>query len=310
MIKSALPTIASSVYLHGAATIGRWGVQALGKHGGVIGKVLADDSQAVFGFSAVLGTCLPDHMQRWRLPVELESDLAWKILLPCSLVAAILGGYQGRSKSSDGKQYLQSVQHKIVKIFAAFTFGTIGSWLGGLMTILLLTGWARWRGVVDSQVLALHVYRASCLTASYIGGTANLFETAGALHLQGSAMESIRSLAAIDISIMIAYFSWLAFFRSRAAGSSQPVEDDGARGTVETKESSYPDNNKKLKVYTAVLVSAMSVGIITLASSAQQRVNIAGIAIVLSTSLALLLSTWLRLIIPTNWPWQKGAQGS
>eukprot|EP01039_Chlorochromonas_danica_P002319 gene2319-2541_t len=308
MIKAALPTITSSVYLHGAATIGRWGIQALGKHGGLMGKVLADDSQAVFGFSAVLGTFLPDHMQRWRLPVELESDLAWKILLPCSLVAAILGGYQSRSKSADGKQYLQSVQHKTVKIFAAFAFGTIGSWLGGLLTILLLTGWARWRGVVDSQALALHVYRASCLTASYIGGTANLFETAGALHLQGSAMESIRSLAAIDISIMIAYFSWLTFFRSRAAGSSQSVEEDGARDNVETKESSHPNSNM-LKVYTAVLVSAISVGITALASSAQQRVNIAGIAIVLSTSLALLLSTGLRLFIPTDWPWQKGAQG-
>ena len=50
---------------------------------------------------------------------------------------------------------------------------------------------------------------AACLAASYIGGTANLFETAATLNMPSSTRELLRLVAVADIAAMTVYFSVL-----------------------------------------------------------------------------------------------------
>ncbi|KAJ1436500.1 hypothetical protein B484DRAFT_416855 [Ochromonadaceae sp. CCMP2298] len=135
-------------------------------------------------------------------------NAAWRLFLPSSLFLSIIGSSALAPEGGDGSGGVGSgdgagmfVQPSML---IAFLLGTIGSILGGYLSYHVATYLSRSRGARINFSSC-----ATCLTASYIGGTANFFETAAALKLPPQEATVLQQLAAADIGVMIAYFAVL-----------------------------------------------------------------------------------------------------
>ena len=134
--------------------------------------------------------------------------LAWTYFLQSALV---LGLWAGKSQSSRRVEKING--RKWIPILAVFLFGIVGSTLGGYVGFQT----AKLSPEVIGGLFSKNSLRilSACLTASYIGGTVNFFETAKIVGATGS--ESMRSLvnlvAGVDIGVMVLYFWFLSIIR-------------------------------------------------------------------------------------------------
>jgi len=138
----------------------------------------------------------------------LLTDAAWTIFLQSSLILGIWSKYdQFRNQSI--RNFLQSN----VSMLIAFVFGCIGSYIGGYLGFTIASLF-----VHHSQHMMKLKMIASCITASYIGGTANFFETSELLITKFNApldiKKSLHAVAGIDIGIMVVYFSLITTIQS------------------------------------------------------------------------------------------------
>ncbi|CAM9243337.1 unnamed protein product, partial [Hapterophycus canaliculatus] len=149
-------------------------------------------------------------------------DLCWSFLLPLSLSIIILGNpivIAREEQSSDmnllGESAEARISHResagpIGRVGLSFLIGAVGSIVGVATSFRVAT-------TFGGQILALPrdtaAQIAGALTATYVGGSVNLFAVASSVGLIGATSVGgssiLGALAAADIFLMSVYFSFL-----------------------------------------------------------------------------------------------------
>ena len=182
---------------------------------GVVGglSAAAFGGQRVFGVDSGLASfalaSVVSATQRsgvWQLHPVLE-HASWTVVLQTSL---ILGVWASRSRTSVGASSpRKAAVKKSAPMIVAFALGCIGTMLGSFCGVKCA---AQFASTSSSSVWPI---AASCLAASYTGGTANFFEVANVLGaLQGPVARALSLIAGIDILVMVIYFGVLLSLRS------------------------------------------------------------------------------------------------
>ena len=209
-------------------------------------------------------------------------EFGWTYLLHSAL---ILGLWGTNSKSSISNR--ETKPKKWIAILAAFLIGTLGSAIGGYLGYhSVACKGSRWNASLPEDSLSV---LAACLTASYIGGTVNFFETAKILGV--TACEKKKSLlnlvAGVDIGIMVMYFWILGRLRTSFIRSLFPEgERDSSTSLqpepLEELSEVLPSNvGSMITAYVpSILLSAL---ISKLANLVQERTKIPGASVIFAT---------------------------
>lgn len=142
-----------------------------------------------------LGIRIPAHHDLY--------DLCWSIVLPSSLVFALLSSalfadVDSNRNSAESK----TMKNTVASMALPFVIGSLGSIVGCLASFYLV------RMPFDRGISGL---MAGCLCSSYIGGTTNFFATAKVMKVDSDAIGSaVGSMAAADLVVMAFYFMLLS----------------------------------------------------------------------------------------------------
>ena len=137
-------------------------------------------------------------------PVSSQYDLVWTRLMPLAVALTLLGVNVRDAASKAGP------------VLRAFVVGAVGSVLGAVVAF-----------AVVGAGMGEHAWRlASCLCASYVGGSLNYAATAQALGLSGSAAGQ-AALAAGMAADNLAMAGFLAVIGAVPAAAPAAGEDDG-----------------------------------------------------------------------------------
>lgn len=182
-------------------------------------------------------------------------DLAWRYFLPASVAAGIISSslqaYMKTSSNNTATNTVNSDRLILIKTMIAFAFGSIGSLLGGVSAMIMFTKLATFTSS-SSSLPDIHKLAAG-LIASYIGGTANLFETMHLLRITEAGKSMLQLLAVMDIFVMIVYFAVLQLFQNQPTLYGDPATREGKK--------SYEVSN--ISKVIMVVISAMIAGSIT-----------------------------------------------
>ena len=202
-----LALLSRSLLLRDAGIVGGLSVAAFGgqRATGV------DSGLASFALASVVSSARRSGV--WQLHPILE-QASWTVVLQTAL---ILGVWASRSRiqqiGATNPSGTRITAVKIVPMLVAFALGCIGTMLGSFCGVKCATRFAS-RGTSSS----VWPIAASCLAASYTGGTANFFEVANLLGaLQGPVARALSLIAGIDILVMVVYFGILLSLRSWVA---------------------------------------------------------------------------------------------
>lgn len=135
--------------------------------------------------------------------------LAWSHFLQSALVLGLWSIGSSRAKSATSFNSRQWIAP-----FVVFLIGTFGSIIGGYLGFHAAghsLNLVNKHFTLDSLSIL-----SACLTASYIGGTVNFFETAKILGANTSETKKalLNLVAGVDIGVMVLYFSLLSAIRS------------------------------------------------------------------------------------------------
>eukprot|EP00980_Cylindrotheca_fusiformis_P001319 scaffold333_cov133-Cylindrotheca_fusiformis.AAC.45 len=165
-------------------------------------------------------------------------DICWSVLLPASLTLQLLS-YQAQEETMKGIIVPPSVNDNdddgtstascIRRVSLPFLLASLGSLLGCLTSFHCSRLW-NWFPLENARAAT------ACLSASYVGGSANFFATA---RLIGANSELVGSLATAELFTMSFYFAaltlslnwiWLQskfFTRNTAKSATETVQDAG-----------------------------------------------------------------------------------
>ena len=168
---------------------------------------------------------------------------AWTIFLQSSLILSIWNNFDYFKKLS-----FQDFYKSNITILIAFIFGSIGSVIGSILgyyTSILYVKLTNNNVILTSHISLQLKLIASCICSSYIGGSANYFETAELLtsklmtsHVSTNTIllkNGLNAVAGIDIAIMVLYFTVITSIQSAAASRRR-------------SNNNYNDNNKVISV--------------------------------------------------------------
>ena len=221
--------------------------------------------------------------------------LAWTYFLQSALV---LGLWAGESRSPRRIEKIN--RRKWIPILVVFLIGSLGSAIGGFLGFHA----AKLSPDVCSGLFREDSLRvlSACLTASYIGGTVNFFETAKIAGATRS--ESMRSLvnlvAGIDIGVMVLYFWFLSAIRdsplkkilpSRKTASGKNstlvIYPELTRDVVHSSESrsrgmipSKNQNTAVWKYFPPIIISSI---ITVTANFTQRKLSVPGVSVIFAT---------------------------
>jgi len=157
--------------------------------------------------------------------IPVEVDLAFDYFLPGSLALSLLlqapapkapekpnpkppkpskakpvGLVSSRVKKLKPTPPAKKEGNRLTPMFAALCFGAVGTISGSLLTAFGM----QFLGLnVPGHLVALSM---GCLTASYIGGTANFFETVRMINPDPEGLQYVTVLAGGDVAVMGLYF--------------------------------------------------------------------------------------------------------
>jgi uncharacterized membrane protein len=132
-------------------------------------------------------------------------DLCWTTFLPASLAFLLLGRTHQPVHSGNDDDARQSTQAVIKAVSIPFLIASIGSIIGCIASFLVCHKFpSLWLQPKDAAVAA------SCLCASFIGGSVNFFATANFIVGGGKASTLMSSMAAADLLVMAVYFAAMA----------------------------------------------------------------------------------------------------
>ena len=217
----------------------------------------------------------------------------WKLCLPASLALSVFGTTR-ENNSSDAFHHSPTSSAWGVRwaMLGAFLLGSLGSIVGGYLSYIAAS---RIDGIVSNGVPNAsssgidYAACAACLASSYIGGTANFFETASALKLCGRDLQILKSFAAADIFVMLAYFSLLNWLKYRYSSS----------GDARNKEEDHQSRQTSVQSQFSTLGSSSCCAFIALLFSMacdvlQSRVlKLPGTGIIMLTAASVVLRTYL-----------------
>lgn len=161
-----------------------------------------DSGLSSFFIASALSSIKPDG---WSLNPILEG-LSWTLFLQSALVLGIWSSSPNAGKSNETTLNRTNKLAKMTTMMVAFFIGVIGSLIGSLVGVPLASSLSSASQIEQSLVWPI---AASCLAASYIGGTANFYETASALGAKGTVAKTLNLIAGIDILVMVVYFGVL-----------------------------------------------------------------------------------------------------
>ena len=170
-----------------------------------------------------------------RIPAHHDLyDLCWSIVLPSSLVFALLSSASFVDDSNRNSVESKAMTTTVASMALPFIVGSLGSIVGCLASFYLI------RMPFDRRVSGL---MAGCLCGSYIGGTVNFFATAKVMKVDSDAIGSaVGSMAAADLVVMAVYFMFLsAASRSPWLHKLLPsrIEDEGEDTNMEASTQMY-----------------------------------------------------------------------
>lgn len=198
----------------------------------VLKHVLTDQSFMTFSLGLLCSYFLPKTLHSLLINDTVEGHL-WRYILPISLILRIISSNNPQRNENLDNRGLHSA-NAIIKLvhlplIVAFLFGTIGSYLAGLSTSAILTHFLRSFSHSFEQIRSA-IIPVAALTASYIGGTVNFFETGHFLANTVASKNPLRNreildnlniFAAMDINVMILYFTFLNFLHSKCSQNSK-----------------------------------------------------------------------------------------
>ena len=230
-----------------------------------------DPSVLAFAASFLLANVTP----LLSVPSELLESLSWRYFLQGALALSLVGG----SGSGSGGKY------DALPILAAFAMGCTGSLLGGVLGYKAVSSFT-----ARSTEMAIC---AASLMASYIGGTANFFETSSYLAtVYSSPAIKVNSsifavVAGVDIAFMVAFFQLLTYIRNRHV-SRGPLSSPADRAPAAVKLSA-----RDRALYQFLPVTS-AFAICRLSSLVQSRlVRINGVSVTVTTCLSIAVAAAL-----------------
>jgi Protein of unknown function (DUF819) len=240
-----------------------------------LSKLQIDSGTLSFMLGSACSSIAPNT---FRLDPRFD-EFGWTLCLQSAL---ILGLWRANSKSSIFSKEAKS--KKWIAILAAFLIGTLGSAVGGYLGYYSV---ASQRNVFLSEG-SLSVL-AACLTASYIGGTVNFFETAKILGVASCEVKKslVNLVAGVDIGVMVMYFWVLGRLRTSFVRSLFPTEGRDSSTPLksqlieEVNEHLQRNEKDTIKAYIPSIIA--SVLISTLARLVQQRTKIPGASVIFAT---------------------------
>jgi uncharacterized membrane protein len=220
------------------------------------------------------------------LNLSFLDNFAWKYMLPASVSANLI------RRESYGS-ITNEIKESISPMILAFLFGTVGSIIGGILNSLFFKFYLSENVTDILKVL-------SGLTASYIGGTANLFETAHCLQLGEKGKQILRLVAVADIGVMIVYFTILKYLHEVPKKSSL-LSSDPFLFEIENHHQQQLETHPttpKLQLIQQIIWSTLIPLVITILSVIMQSklFNQPGVAILLVT----MISSSFQFLIETN----------
>ena len=129
-------------------------------------------------------------------------NLCWTLFLPASLALLLISSSDNNTTEStlNDPRTVETVKTVAIPFFV----GSIGSILGCVTSFLICRKWPSLWLSPQNALMA-----ASCLCASYIGGSVNFFATANLLVKNNSQSSLLGSMAAADLIVMAIYFAFL-----------------------------------------------------------------------------------------------------
>lgn len=263
------------------------------------GEALAkvDTSILTFFISFVLSHLISSSGT--SLNAELLESVAWRYFLPASVACGIICSSL-KSKSSTNSRRMEDLSHTNLSHFrmiVAFIFGAIGSGLGGAIAMGTFYYASQHIPMCNTylqaaQLTITDLFKVSAgLTASYVGGTSNLFETVHVLGLSSASKALMNLLAVTDIAVMIIYFAVLQSIQRRYSNKASLASINITNineGNVSGDNSVRSTNHS---AYTASSV-LLSLGITLIGQFIQQHyLPYPGIAIFVITILSSLFAT-------------------
>lgn len=165
-------------------------------------------------------------------------DLCWSLLLPLSLSIIILGNpvvatreeqlskLATRGESRIARSIFRVSAGPVGRVGMAFLVGAVGSVAGVAASFYVVTTYAGGAFALSREAAAKI---AGAVTATYVGGSVNLFAVASAVGLVGATSAGgaslLGALAAADIFLMSVYFSFLVAVHKTVVDSSSLVSE-------------------------------------------------------------------------------------
>jgi uncharacterized membrane protein len=208
--------------------------------------------------SGILGTLMTAALLSNILPlvplVHPLYDLCWSWILPGSLALLLLGYRSGDSTSDVSKAAvsIQTSQRQIMiraigRVAGPFLLASMGSILG-CWTSYQFAVMGRWFSTTAQARAA-----TSCLAASYVGGSVNLFATAKIIQAPASLLSS---MATADLIAMALYFSVLSSAMEWKWLKSLFFQDEASKNTKSQDAGEYNKDSEFLEeTNTTVTVS-------------------------------------------------------
>lgn len=128
------------------------------------------------------------------------NDMIWSNFLPASLVFLLLSLPPPQRQQSPSNSTTRLV---IKRLAVPFSIASLGSILGCLCSFGIATRFPSLMNLSHREALLA----ASCLSASFVGGSVNFLATATALNVQQTSL--VGSMAAVDVLVMALYFCCL-----------------------------------------------------------------------------------------------------
>lgn len=233
-----------------------------------------DSSTLSFLLASSCSTIVPKLA---TLDPRIES-LGWSYFLQGALICGL---WAGKAKSAPEllKHPIKSRSWKeFIPVIAVFLIGCLGSLVGGFLGFHVVSSITVPSVGKDSLSIL-----SACLTASYIGGTVNFFETAKSLGATGSTLKKLLfNVASIDIGVMVAYF-WLL----------RGIRNSSMMNLLPQRKTSLYSNAPEKEIMTSTIFwmslpfIVISAGITFIANFIQDKITIPGVSVIFATIVGL-----------------------
>mmetsp|Transcript_6099 Transcript_6099/g.6248 ORF Transcript_6099/g.6248 Transcript_6099/m.6248 type:complete len:479 (-) Transcript_6099:635-2071(-) len=202
--------------------------------------------------------------------------LGWSYLLQGALICGLWAGKSKFGPELQKSSPTSSSWKKWIPTIAVFLIGSFGSLIGGLLGFH-----AAQSSSISRDSLSI---LSACLTASYIGGTVNFFETSKSLGATGSTLKRLLvNMASIDIGVMVAYFWLLKVIRNSSMMNLLPKQNESAERNTPEKETTTSMPNSGTPFWMILPSIVVSTSITFIANFIQDRITIPGISVMFVT---------------------------